>query len=119
MLAASHLLDLVRNPWRGRELVRRTFEARPERHPPERVAARHARVIEALRRRIERERERLSREVFGHLSKSGETRFQMGAEDLAFNRIPPKDRVAAGPRRFHRPPRPSGVRRTLPIGGDR
>ena len=81
------------NPWRGRELARRTFEALLERHPAERVAANRVFVLEALRRRIERERDRLSREVFGRLLESGEMRFLVVAEDLHFNRLPPKIEV--------------------------
>ena len=81
------------NPWRGRELAQQTFEALLERHPPERVAANRVLVLEALRRRIERERDRLSQEVFGRLLESGEMRFLVVAEDLEFNRIPPKIEV--------------------------
>ena len=91
--AAGHLLDVVPNPWRGRELARRAFETLLERHPAERVAANHGLVLEALRRRIERERDRLSREVFGELLESGELRFLVVADDLEFNRIPPKIEV--------------------------
>ena len=96
--AASHLLDLVPNPWRGRELAQRTFEALLERHPAERVAANRVLVLEALRRRVERERDRLSREVFGQLLESGEMRFLVVAEDLEFNRIPPRIEVPKGRR---------------------
>ena len=73
--AASHLLDLVPNPWQGRDLARRTFEALLERYAAERVAANHVFVLEELRRRIERERDRLSREVFRALLESGRMRF--------------------------------------------
>ena len=73
--AASHLLDLVPNPWQVRDLARRTFEALLERYSAERVAANHVFVLEELRRRIERERDRLSREVFRTLLESGRMRF--------------------------------------------
>ena len=86
--AASHLLDLVPNPWLGRDLARRAFESLIERYPSERVAANHVFVLEALRRRIERERDRLSQEVFRALLESGEMRFLVVAEDLEFNRLP-------------------------------
>ncbi|MCY3950962.1 MAG: DEAD/DEAH box helicase family protein [bacterium] len=86
--AASHLLDMVPNPWRGRELARRTFEGLLERYPAERVAANHTFVLEELRRQVEMERDRLSREVFAGLLASGEMRFLVVAEDLAFNRLP-------------------------------
>ena len=86
--AASHLLDLVPNPWHGRDLARRAFEALLERYPAERVAANHVFVLEELRRRIEGERDRLSREVFHALLQSGRMRFLVVAEDLKFTRLP-------------------------------
>ena len=89
--AASHLLDLVPNPWQGRDLARRTFEALLERYPAERVAANHVFVLEELRRRIERERDRLSREVFHGLLESGRMRFLVVAEE--FTRLPEKIEV--------------------------
>ncbi len=52
------------------------------------MAANHVFVLEALRRRIERERDRLSQEVFRALLDSGEMRFLVVAEDLEFNRLP-------------------------------
>ena len=88
--AASHLLDLVPNPWRGRDLARRTFEALLERYPAEQVEANHVFVLEELRRLVEMERDRLSREVFHALLASGEMRFLVVAEDLDFNRLPAK-----------------------------
>ena len=69
--AASHLLDMVPNPWRGRELAHRTFEGLLERYPAKRVAANHTFVLEELRRQVEMERDRLSREVFHSLLSVG------------------------------------------------
>ena len=86
--AASHLLDMVPNPWRGRDLARRTFEGLLERYPAEQVAANHTFVLEELRRQVEVERDRLSREVFRGLLASRELRFLVVAEDLNFNRLP-------------------------------
>ena len=86
--AASHLLDLVPNPWRGRDLAQRTFEALLERCPAEQVEANHVFVLEELRRLVEVERDRLSREVFHALLASGEMRFLVVAENLDFNRLP-------------------------------
>ncbi len=86
--AASHLLDLVPNPWRGRDLARRTFEAVLEQYPAERVAANHVFVLEELRRTVEMERDRLSREVFRDLLELETMRFLVVAEDLDFNRLP-------------------------------
>ncbi|MYH44510.1 MAG: restriction endonuclease subunit R [Acidimicrobiaceae bacterium] len=86
--AASHLLDMVPNPWRGRDLARRTFEGLLERYPAEQVAANHAFVLEELRQQVEMERDRLSRKVFAGLLASGEVRFMVVADDLDFNRLP-------------------------------
>ena len=91
--AASHLLDVVPNPWRGRDLARRTFEALLARYPADRVAANHVFVLEELRRRIERERDRLSRDVFRSLLESGTMRFLVVTEDIDFNRLPAKIEV--------------------------
>ncbi|MDE0357211.1 MAG: DEAD/DEAH box helicase family protein [Gammaproteobacteria bacterium] len=91
--AASHLLDLVPNPWHGRDLARRAFNALLERYPTERVAANHVFVLEELRRHIEKERDRLSQEVFRDLLGSGRMRFLVVAEDLTFNRLPEKIEV--------------------------
>ncbi len=86
--AASHLLDIVPNPWRGRELAHSVFEGLLRRYPAERVAANYPYVLEELRRRLERERDRLSRDVFDSLLASGEMRFLVVTKDLAFNRLP-------------------------------
>jgi type III restriction enzyme len=86
--AASHLLDLVPNPWRGRDLARRTFELLLDRYPAKRVEANYSFILEALRRQIEMERDRLSRGVFRVLLESGVMRFLVVAEALDFNRLP-------------------------------
>ena len=91
--AASHLLDLVPNPWRGRDLARCAFEAMLERYPAKRVTANHVFVLEELRRQVERERDRLSREVFRDLLESGRMRFLVIAEDLQSHRLPAKIEV--------------------------
>ena len=96
--AASHLLDLIPNPWRGRDLAQRTVEALLERYPAERVAANYVFVLEELRRQLEMERDRLSREVFRALLESGTMRFMVVAEDLEFNRLPEKIETAKAKR---------------------
>ena len=92
--AAGHLLDIVPNPWRGRELAVRAFEGLLRRYPAERVEANYAFVLEVLRRHLERERDRLSQDVFADLLASGEMRFLVVAEDLDFNRLPAEIEVA-------------------------
>ena len=93
LFAASHLLDLVPNPWRGRDLARRAFDALLERYSAERVTANHVFVLEELRRQVEKERDRLSREVFRDLLESGRMRFLVVADDLRSIRLPAKIEV--------------------------
>ena len=59
----------------------------------ERVAANHVFILEELRRHVERERDRLSQEVFRALLESGRMRFLVVAEDLKFNRLPERIEV--------------------------
>ena len=86
--AASHLLDIVPNPWHGRELAKQAFEGLLGRYPTSQVAANHTFVLEELRRHLERERDRLSRGVFSRLLAAGDMRFLVVSDDLGFNRLP-------------------------------
>ncbi|WP_420618850.1 DEAD/DEAH box helicase [Candidatus Poriferisocius sp.] len=86
--AASHLLDMVPNPWRGRELAIRAFESLLKRYPTPQIAANYTFVLEELRRQVEMERDRLSREVFEGLLASGQMRFLVVGDGLSFNRLP-------------------------------
>ena len=86
--AASHLLDVVPNPWRGSDAARLVFEALLQRHTLRRVAANFVFVLEELRKKLEAERDRLSRAVFEELLDSGIMRFLVVTNDLQFNRLP-------------------------------
>ena len=86
--AASHLLDLVPNPWHGYDLAERTFKTLFERYFAECVATNHVFILEQLRRLVKGERDRLSRAVFHSLLESETIRFLVVAEDLEFNRLP-------------------------------
>ncbi len=86
--AAGHLLDAMPNPWRGAEAARRVFDALLRKHPRGKVAGNYLFVLEALRRQLEKERDRLSRQVFAGLLESGAMRFIVVADDLRFNRLP-------------------------------
>ncbi len=86
--AAGHLLEAMPNPWRGAEAARRVFGALLRKHPPGKVAANYLFILEELRRRLEQERDRLSRQVFAELLDAGTMRFLVVADDLAFNRLP-------------------------------
>ena len=86
--AAGHLVDVLPNPWRGAEAARKVFAALLERHPRERVMANYLFVLEELRKHLEAERDRLSRQVFGELLDAGTMRFIVVTDDLEFNRLP-------------------------------
>ena len=86
--AASHLLDVMPNPWRGSEVARRVFGALLQKHPQERVSSNYVFILEELRKRLEGERDRLSQQVFRELLASETMRFIVVADDLDFNRLP-------------------------------
>ena len=86
--AASHLLDAMPNPWRGHEAARRVFGALLARHPRERVAGNYVFILEELRKRLEAERDRLSRRVFEEMLAAGTMRFLVVTDDLKLNRLP-------------------------------
>ena len=86
--AAGHLVDVLPNPWRGAEAARKVFGALLKRHSREQVAANYLFVLEELRKHLEVERDRLSRQVFGKLLDEGTMRFIVVTDNLAFNRLP-------------------------------
>ena len=92
--AASHLLDVMPNPWRGSEVARRVFGGLLDRHPRALVVSNYGFVLEEIRKRLEIERDRLARAVFMDLLEASEMRFIVAAEDLGFNRLPRKIRSA-------------------------
>ena len=86
--AASHLRDVMPNPWRGAEAARRVFDQLIGKRPREQVAANYLFVLEELRKQLERERDRLSRQVFEEMLRSGTLRFIVVTDDLQWNRLP-------------------------------
>ncbi len=94
--AASHLLDVMPNPWRGSELARRVFGGLLEKHSHDRVAANYVFVLEELRKHLATELDRLAQGVFRGLLASGAMRFIVVAEDLKFNRLPVKIETVQG-----------------------
>src|SRR5207237_972530 len=90
--AASHLLDVIPNPWRGAELVRKVFDALLGKHDRKRVTDNFVFVMEEIRKRMERERDRLAQTVFDELLEAGTMRFMVVAKDLGFNRLPQEDK---------------------------
>jgi len=100
--AASHLLDVMPNPWRGTELVRKVFDALLKKNDRKRVMDNFVFVLEEIRRRIELERDRLAQAVFAGLLKSGEMRFTIVTDELGFNRLPRKVVVEPGQKKANR-----------------
>ena len=86
--AAGHLVDVLPNPWRGAEAARKVFGALLKRYSREQVAANYLFVLEELRKHLEVERDRLSRQVFGKLLDEGVMRFIVVTDNLTFNRLP-------------------------------
>ena len=86
--AANHLLDVMPNPWRGHELARRVFAKLVEKHDKEQVAANTVFILEEMRKRLQKERDRLAERVFGDLLDSGLMRFMVVTDDLTFHRLP-------------------------------
>ncbi len=86
--AASHLLDVMPNPWRGYELIRHTFDALIEKYPREQVVGSYVFVLDELRKHLVGERDRLARGVFKGLLDDGTMRFIVVTRDLGFNRLP-------------------------------
>ncbi len=86
--AANHLLDVMPNPWRGHGLARRVFGALLVQHPRERVVGNYVFILEEMRKRLESERDRLARRVFGEALDAGTMRFMVVTDELRFNRPP-------------------------------
>ena len=86
--AAQYLLDVMPNPWWGREVAMQVFDALLEKHPRKKVVNNYLFILQELRKRLEAERDRLSRRVFEELLEAGTMRFIVVAEDLKFNRLP-------------------------------
>jgi len=83
--AASHLLDVMPNPWRGNEIARRVFGSLLERYDRRRVLDNFVFALDEMQRHLLHERDRLSREVFCELLEDGTMRFMVVTDDLSLN----------------------------------
>ncbi len=89
--AASHLLDVMPNPWRGNELARKVFSNLLERYDEKIVAQNFVLVLEEMHRELAKQRDHLARAVFEELLAKGTMRFMVVADSLepgGFNRLP-------------------------------
>lgn len=100
--AASHLLEVMPNPWRGTELVKRVFDALLEKQDRKRVTDNFVFVLEEIRKHLEVERDKLAEQVFADLLESGQMRFMVVTDELGFNRPPRKVMAPAGQKRANR-----------------
>jgi type III restriction enzyme len=85
--AASHLLDVIPNPWRGNEIARKVFAGLAKRHDRRRILDGYVYVLDEMRRLLLVQRDRLAREVFNDLLDRGLMRFMVVTDDFAF-RLP-------------------------------
>ena len=85
--AASHLLDVIPNPWRGNQIAREVFASLAKRYERRRILDGYVFVLDEMRRRLLIERDRLARDVFHDLLDAGVMRFMVVTDDFAF-RLP-------------------------------
>jgi type III restriction enzyme len=87
--AASHLLDVMPNPWRGNEIARTVFASLAKRYERRRILDSYVFVLDEMHRCLLKERDRLAREVFHQLLDDGTTRFMVVTDEFA-HRLPNK-----------------------------
>jgi type III restriction enzyme len=86
--AASHLLDVMPNPWRGNEIARKVFAGLAKRYDRRRILDSYVFVLDEMHRHLLAERDRLARQVFHDLLENGTMRFMVVTDELGFNRLP-------------------------------
>ena len=80
--AASHLLDVMPNPWRGNEIARKVFASLAKRYERRRILDCYVFVLDEMHRRLMEERDRLARQVFHTQLEDGTIlRFEVVDED--------------------------------------
>lgn len=100
--AASHLLDVVPNPWRGAEVTSRVFKALIEKHGSRSVADNFVFILEELRKQLELERDLRAEAVFAELLETGIMRFMVVTDDMGFNRLPKIQKSQSGQKKATR-----------------
>ena len=98
--AASHLLDVMPNPWRGNEIARAVFSKLAKRYDGRRILDSYIFVLDEIHRHLQVERDRLARQVFHDLLADGTMRFMVVTDEFAteknqFNRLPKSQTIAA------------------------
>lgn len=98
--AASHLLDVMPNPWRGNEIARAVFSKLGKRYDRRRILDSYIFVLDEIHRHLLVERDRLARQVFHDLLADGTMRFMVVTDRFAteknqFNRLPKLQTISA------------------------
>ncbi len=81
--AASHLLDVMPNPWRGNEIARKVFASLAERYEKRRILEGFVFVLDEMHRHLLRERDRLARQIFHELLENGTMRFMVVTDEFS------------------------------------
>lgn len=87
--AASHLLDVMPNPWRGNEIARVVFAGLAARYERRRMMDGYVFILDEMHRHLLAERDRLARRVFHEMLEAGTMRFMVVTDDFA-HRLPQK-----------------------------
>ena len=85
--AASHLLDVMPNPWRGNQIAREVFAKLAKRYDQRRILDSYVFVLDEMHRQLLAERDRLARHVFHGLLEKGTMRFMVVTDEFAW-RLP-------------------------------
>jgi type III restriction enzyme len=85
--AASHLLDVMPNPWRGNEIARKVFASLEGRYNRRRILDSYVFVLDEMHRCLQKERDRLARQVFHELLENGTMRFMVVTDELTTEKM--------------------------------
>ena len=85
--AASHLLEVMPNPWRGNEIARTVFASLAKRYEARRILDGYVFVLDEMHRHLMTERDRLARQIFHELLENGTMRFMVVTDEFA-HRLP-------------------------------
>ena len=85
--AASHLLDVMANPWRGNEIARTVFASLAKHCEVRRILDGYVFVPDEMHRHLMAQRDRLARQVFPELLENGTVRFMVVTDEFA-HRLP-------------------------------
>jgi len=88
--AASHLLDVMPNPWRGNEIARKVFESLAKRYEKRRILDSYIFVLDEMHRRLQSERDILARKVFHQLLEEGTMRFMVVTDQFTIEKLASK-----------------------------